>query len=95
MTAKAQQIAEMENEKAETDETAKVQENISSAGEEVSEENFSIELNEARWSVVTFEKCAAKNLTYDDASQKLQELKNQNIPGLCIVTDEAAERLTN
>lgn len=95
MIAKARQIDEMENEKAETDETAAAQENIAPAGEEVSEEIFSVELNQARWSVITFDTCAAKNLTYAEAAQKLRELKNQNTAGLCIVTDEAAERLIN
>ncbi len=52
------------------------------------------ELSEPRWSVVTFETCAAKNLTYDEAFQKMKELKEQNVSGLCIVTDEAAARIT-
>lgn len=51
------------------------------------------ELNEARWSVVTFEQCAAKNLSYEQAERKLLELAEQKVSGLCIITDEAAERI--
>ncbi len=51
------------------------------------------ELSEPLWSVVTFENCAAKNLTYEEALNKMKDLKEQNVSGLCIVTDEAAERI--
>ncbi len=61
--------------------------------ETISNSEVSFELGEPRWSVVTFESRAAKNLTYDEAFQKMQELKEQNMSGLCIVTDEAAERI--
>lgn len=53
------------------------------------------ELTEPVWSVVTFEKCVAKNLKYDEAFQKMLELNEQKIAGLCIVTDEAAARITS
>jgi len=53
------------------------------------------ELNESRWSVVTFERRAAKNLTYGEAAQELEKLCAKKIAGLCIVTDEAAERVKN
>ena len=59
-----------------------------------SDSEISFELGEPRWSVVTFEFCAAKNLTYNEAYKKMQELKEQNISGLCIITDEAAERIS-
>lgn len=58
-----------------------------------SEPEVLFDLNERMWAVVTFESCAAKNLTYNEAFQKMQELKAQNASGLCIVTDEAAERI--
>jgi vacuolar-type H+-ATPase subunit F/Vma7 len=32
-------------------------------------------------------------LTYDEAVQKLDELRKENKFGLCIITDEAAERV--
>ena len=52
------------------------------------------ELNEPCWSVVTFETRAAKNLTYEQAAEKLRELAEQRVSGLCIITDEAAERIS-
>lgn len=83
----------MKNEETEPIETPKMQENITRAKEVVSDENFTGELDAPRWSVVTFEKCAAKNLTYSEAEKKLQKLKRRKIAGLCIVSDEAAERI--
>lgn len=47
-----------------------------------------------RWSVVSFERCEASGLTYADAVRRMAELDNQRIAGLCIVTDEAAARIT-
>lgn len=57
-------------------------------------EDFSSELNEPRWSVISFEICAAKSLTYAEAEQKMKELEEANVSGLCIVTDETAERIS-
>lgn len=71
--------------------TARAEESV--PAENMSSPEVSFELGEPRWSVVTFETCAAKNLTYDEAFQKMRELKEQNVSGLCIVTDEAAARL--
>lgn len=51
------------------------------------------ELREARWSVISFDKCEAKNLIYAEAEKKLEELFAQNVSGLCIVTDEAAAKI--
>ena len=51
------------------------------------------ELNEPRWSVVSFEARAAGNLTYAQATGKLAELAAQKVAGLCIITDEAAARI--
>ena len=88
MSAAAHKIAEMENENAETGETPIVQEEADPTAED-----FSGELNKPLWSVITFEKCAEKNLSYDEAAQKLHELQKQDVAGLCIVTDETAERM--
>jgi len=55
--------------------------------------NLSSELNEPRWSVVTFEICAANGLTYDEAAKELKKLEAKKTSGLCIVTDEAAEKV--
>ena len=64
-----------------------------SAAKSVSGANLPNELAERRWSVVTFESCTASGLTYDEAVQKLDELRKENKFGLCIITDEAAERV--
>jgi hypothetical protein len=53
------------------------------------------ELLEPRWSVITFEGCAVCGLNYDEATTWMQKLKNQGLSGLCIVTDEAAERISD
>ncbi len=58
-------------------------------------ENFSSELNEPRWSVVSFERRAAKNLTYAEAVEKLDRLAAKKVAGLCVITDEAAKRIVN
>ena len=52
------------------------------------------ELNAPRWSVVTFETCAASGLTYDEAAEELKNLHAKKISGLCIITDEAARRIS-
>ena len=51
------------------------------------------ELAEPRWSVFSFDKVEAKGLTYAEAAVKMAELESAGIPGLCIVANEAAERL--
>ncbi len=56
-------------------------------------EDFSVELGEPRWSVVTFEKCVEKGLTYDEAFSRMEKLRSENKFGLCILTDEAAARI--
>ncbi len=55
-------------------------------------EEFSSELSEPRWSVISFETREASNLSYVQAEQKLKELEAAKVAGLCIVSDEAAER---
>ena len=51
------------------------------------------ELLEARWSVISFEKLEAAGLTYAGARQKMDELEKRRVAGVCIVTDEAAQRV--
>ncbi len=58
------------------------------------EETQNPELRELRWSVISFEKTESENLTYAQAEQKLSELEAQKVSGLCIVTDEAAARIS-
>ena len=66
-----------------------------SAAKPFSGANPQSELAEQRWSVVTFESRAASGLTYDEAVRKLNELREENKFGLCIITDEAAERVNS
>ena len=81
-----------ENQKPNKGQAARKKKN-SSAAKSISGKNPSSELAEQRWSVVTFESRAASGLTYDEAVQKLDELREENKFGLCIITDEAAERV--
>ena len=61
--------------------------------EAVSNQSFSSELTAPRWSVVSFESRVADGLTYDEAAQKIKQLQARKIAGLCIITDESAERI--
>ena len=51
------------------------------------------ELDEPIWAIVSFEKAQDMNLTFPEAASKLAELDRQGIPGLCIVTNQAALNL--
>lgn len=51
------------------------------------------ELNAPCWSVVSFENLLASRLTYDEAARKMKEYAAQKVAGLCIVTDEAGEKV--
>jgi hypothetical protein len=68
---------------------------VASPTKVASNEDFSGELNAPHWSVVSFETCLASGLTYDKAVKKMKQFTTKKIAGLCIVTDEAAERITN
>lgn len=76
-----------------SDEATAQNKKIAPAAKAFSDEDFSSELNEPRWSVVSFEKPEAKNLTYNEAARKLKKLAARKISGLCIITDEAAARI--
>ena len=51
------------------------------------------ELGEPLWAVVSFDRCEARDLTYEAAQRKLAELEAAKVTGLCIVTNEAAGRM--
>lgn len=51
------------------------------------------ELDQPRWSVVSFDACEASGLTYSAAIDLLDEKEAVGVYGLCIITDEAARRL--
>ncbi len=49
-------------------------------------------LDEPCWSVVSFDKLEAGGLTYAQAEELMSALDTESVPGLCVVTDEAAAR---
>lgn len=51
------------------------------------------ELDAPIWAVVSFERCEAADITYDEAARKLAELDAAKVNGLCIVTSATAARL--
>lgn len=51
------------------------------------------ELESPMWSVVSFDQRQAGGLTHKQAVALLSELDACDIHGLCIITDEAADRL--
>ncbi len=51
------------------------------------------ELERQEWSVISFGRPEAKGLTYAEAVQLIADFEKRGIAGLCIVTDDAAERL--
>jgi hypothetical protein len=57
-------------------------------------ETASSELELPLWSIVTFQDVAVRGLSYEEALKWMEKLRAQNISGLCIVTDEAAARIS-
>ena len=53
------------------------------------------ELDQQRWSVVSFDACEAAGLTYSAAVKVLAEKEAADVYGLCIVTDDAASRINS
>jgi len=52
------------------------------------------ELNQKLWAVKSERGRETSGVTYKAAAQLVQELSKQKIHGLCIITNEAAQRLT-
>ena len=52
------------------------------------------ELDEQRWTVLSERGGEASGLTYAAAAERVRGLASEKIHGLCIITDEAAARLT-
>ncbi len=68
-------------------------ENKTAQTKEPSDKIILNELEEPQWSVINFETCAGSGFTYDEAVKKMAKLAEQKVSGLCIVTDEAANRI--
>lgn len=52
------------------------------------------DLDLATWSLVSFDRREAGGLTYAQAVHLMSELDALDVPGLCIVSDDAAAKLT-
>ena len=66
---------------------------MSGASEKKEPEMATSELDMPRWSVVSFDKCEGSGLTYDAAAKMMEEKEAAGVYGLCIIADEAAERM--
>jgi hypothetical protein len=51
------------------------------------------ELGEQRWAVISERGCEARGLPHAEAAGLMRRLKGERVSGLCVVTNEAAERL--
>ena len=56
---------------------------------------YASELDEPRWSVVSFDQIEAGGLTYRQAYELISLLDSHGLSGLCVVTDEAAARMVS
>lgn len=66
---------------------------MNEATEKREAETLLSELDLPEWSVISFDACEASGLTYSAAARMLTELDAAGVYGLCIVTDEAANRI--
>jgi len=62
---------------------------------EQTNENAMNELGSQKWAVISFDRCEASRLTYEQAAEKLRELETRRIAGLCVVTAETAARVND
>jgi len=53
------------------------------------------ELDEPLWSVVSFDRLEASGLRYSEAVDRMCRLDSDGVAGLCIVTNEAAKRISD
>ncbi len=59
------------------------------------QETIQSELDIPMWSVVSFDACEASGLTYHVAAKLMSEKEAAGVYGLCIITDEAASRISS
>ena len=55
---------------------------------------MSSDLERKTWSVISERGCEASALTYEEARRLVHRLGGEGRHGLCIITDEAASRMT-
>ncbi len=85
---------ETNNEENEMTDSSMTAQEVAPADEFELENRFPSELTEPIWSVVTYETVAASGLTYDEAAKLAERLKAEKVSGICIITDEAAQRIS-
>lgn len=93
MLVKSEMKAESEGNKKSNEPAAERRKKNARTKKSAAAERFSSELGEPRWSVVSFENRVARGLTYNQAAAELKKLAAKKISGLCIVTDEAGEKV--
>ena len=84
---------EMKNEENKMSEENAAAQNVAPADAVQNDERFPSELSETRWSVITYETVAASGLSYPEAADLAAKLKSERVSGICIITDDAAERI--
>lgn len=52
------------------------------------------ELAEPVWAVISFERREASGISFDEAVEIIKDLDDKGVSGLCIVTDDAASRIS-
>jgi len=52
------------------------------------------EFEQPYWAVISFRGLIAENLTYPEALEKVKSIPEEESPGLCVVTNQAAQRLS-
>ena len=52
------------------------------------------ELGKEKWAVISDRGCEATGLTHEDARRLVHRLAGEGRHGLCIISDEAASRMT-
>ena len=52
------------------------------------------ELDEQLWAVLSEHGCEAMGLSYTDAHRLMLDLKRKNVSGLCVITNDAARRVS-
>lgn len=55
---------------------------------------MSSELEQKKWSVISERGCEASSVTHEEARRLVHRLGAEGRHGLCIISDEAARRLT-
>ena len=54
---------------------------------------YGSELEEPRWSVISYDGHSVNGLSYEKAQEYVDKLNKEGVSGLCIVADEAALRM--